>query len=242
MRRTSGSDFAEWTGPLKGPKGHGWLSGVANHTGSSWHYGRPIFTASDGRIADLTPHPTRDPLLAGESKKEVILVPLGSIPNSYLAWAPEYYRARFALNVEVLPPIPLSSSVWNARRRQFIAEDLISLMKRALPEKTQDQSAILIGITSADMYIRSYDWNYAINYREDGRFSVVSTARLRPSLFFQKWNSALEFSRLQKMITKNIYVGRPKSKSLVNEPFALACEIVMLGPGFIRNGCCYAKH
>jgi hypothetical protein len=32
------------------------------------------------------------------------------------------------------------------------------------------------------MYIQSYDWSYAINYREDGHFAVVSTARLRLKL------------------------------------------------------------
>lgn len=206
MRRVYGSDFAEWTGAIKGPKGQGWLYGVANRIGSSWRFSRLIFLANDGKVVDLTPPPERDRLLAGETKKKLILVPLGSVPDSYLAWAPAYYKAKFALDVEILPPIPLNSSIWNAKRRQFIAEHLISLMKQALPEKVQDQSSILIGVTRADMYIQSYDWNYAVNYRENGRFGVVSLARLRPAIFFQKWNSALELSRLRKMITKNVYL------------------------------------
>lgn len=55
------------------------------------------------------------------------------------------------------------------------------------------------------MYIASYDWNYAINYREDGRYGVVSLARLRP-LLLEQGNEALLVSRLQKMITKNVYL------------------------------------
>jgi YD repeat-containing protein len=207
VRHVYGSDFAEWTASIKGPKGRGWLYGVANRIGSSWHYSRLLFTLNGNKkIVDLTPPPPPDRLLSGESKKNVFLVPLGTVPDAYLAWAPAYYKAKFALNVEVLPVIPLRSSVWNAKRRQLIAENLIALMKQALPETLKDQSAILIGVTTGDMFIQSYDWRYAINYREDGRFAVVSAARLPPTLFFQKWNHALEISRLQKMITKNVYL------------------------------------
>jgi YD repeat-containing protein len=207
VRHAYGSDFAEWTTSLKGPTGSGRLHGVANRIGSSWHCSRLLFT-SDGhrKIADLTPPPARDALLAGESLKKVFLVPLGTVPAEYLAWAPAYYKAKFGLNVEVLPVIPLNGSLWSAPRRQLIAEKLIALMKQALPEKTKDQLSVLIGVTAGDMFIESYDWNYAINYREDGRHGVVSTARLEPIAFFQKWNRALAISRLQKMITKNVYL------------------------------------
>ena len=48
-------------------------------------------------------------------------------------------------------------------------------MKSALPEEANDASAILIGVTPEDMYIQSYDWRYAINWREEGHLAVVST-------------------------------------------------------------------
>jgi YD repeat-containing protein len=207
VRHIYGSDFAEWTDTLKGSHGRGRLHGVANRIGSSWHYSRLLFISSDsGKTVDVTPSPERDKLPAVESNKRLFIVPLGTAQVENLAWAPPYYRAKFGLNVEVLPPIPLNASVWSARRHQLIAENLIALMKRALPEKVKDQSAVLIGVTAGDMYIQSYDWRYAINYREDGRFGVVSTARLRPVLFFQRWNQALATSRLQKMISKNVYL------------------------------------
>ncbi|HYL85579.1 MAG TPA: cytochrome c oxidase assembly factor Coa1 family protein [Candidatus Angelobacter sp.] len=206
-RHVFGAEFAEWTALIKGPKGGGRLQGVANRVGPSWHYSRLVFT-SDGsqKIVDLTPGPAKDQLLLGESEKKVYLVPLGTVPDADLAWAPVYYKAKFALKITVLPAIPLHASAWNSKRRQLIAENLIVLMKQSLPEKVEDQSAILIGVTTADMYIGSFDWNYAINFRQDGRYAVVSTARLGSFLFFQKWNRTLEISRLQKMITKNIYV------------------------------------
>ncbi len=207
IRPVYGSDFAEWTASIKGPNGRGRLHGVANRVGSSWHYSKLCFSSDGSRTAvDITPPPTRDKLLSGESKKTVFIVPLGAVPEKYLAWAPTYYKARLGLNVEILPAIPLNASLWNTRRHQLIAERLIGLMKQALPERAKEQRAVLIGATPEDMYIGSYDWNYAINYREDGRFGVMSTARLRPTLFFQKWNHALALSRFQKMLTKNVYL------------------------------------
>jgi predicted Zn-dependent protease len=205
-RHVYGSDFAEWTASLKGPKGSGQLSGAANRIGSSWHYSRLMLTADDGRIVDLTPPPERDKLFLKESSKKVFLVPLGPVPEEYLSWIPAYYKHKFELNVQVLPVIPLNPSVGNATRRQLVAERLVALMKSALPKEARDQSTILLGLTSEDMFIQSYDWRYAINYREDGRFGVVSTARLKPALFFQKWNHVLALSRLQKMLTKNVYL------------------------------------
>jgi len=202
-----GSEFAEWTASIKGPKGRGRLHGVANRIGSSWHYSRLLVTLEGGQnIVDITPPPKKDPLVYGESGKMVFLVLLGAAEQEYLSWAPAYYKAKFGLKVEILPAIPLKASVWNSSRKQLFAEKLIDLMKQALPEKVRDQSTILIGVTNQDMYIGSYDWNYAINYREDGRFGVVSTARLRPLLVSQKWNQALVISRLQKMLNKNVYV------------------------------------
>jgi YD repeat-containing protein len=206
VRPAYGSDFAEWTTTLKGPNGRGRLHGVANRIGTSWRYSRLLFIPENGRTTlDITPSPARDALVSSESRKKVFVVPLGAAQHESLAWAPAYYKAKFDLDVEVLPAIRLDASVWNAARRQFAAEKLISLMKRALPEKVMDQTAVLIGVTAGDMYIQSYDWRYAINYREDGRFGVLSTARLRPVLFFQRWNEALPVSRLQKMLSKNVY-------------------------------------
>jgi YD repeat-containing protein len=199
-----GSEFAEWTTSLKGPKGRGQLHGVANRIGSSWHYSRLVFIPGNGQtILDITPSPGRDALVSSENKKKLFLVPIGTVQGESLAWAPAYYKAKFDLDVEILPAIAMDASMRNAARHQFVAEKLIGLMKRALPGKVRDQLSILIGVTAEDMYIESYDWRYAINYREDGRFGVVSTARLRPTLFFQ--NRELVTSRLQKMLSKNVY-------------------------------------
>ena len=207
IRPAYGSEFAEWTTSLKGPKGRGRLHGVANRVGASWQLSRLLYASEDGKTElDITPTPKRDSFVFAEGNQKVFLVPLGSRQAESLAWAPAYYNAKFGLEAVVLPPIPLDGSVWNAHRHQLIAEKLIAHMKSALPEQANDASAILIGVTPEDMYIQSFDWRYAINWREEGHLAVVSTARLRPFAFYQRWNAALAGSRLQKMINKNVYL------------------------------------
>jgi hypothetical protein len=82
------------------------------------------------------------------------------------------------------------------------------------PAIARDPSSILIGVTSQDMFIRSFGWSYAFNYRHDARFAMVSSARLRPLAFFDRLNPEWLRSRLRKMLTKNIvmlYFGLPMS-------------------------------
>ena len=207
FRPAYGAEFAEWTTPLKGPKGHGRLHAVANMVGASTRLCRLLYVSEDGKTQlDITPTPKRDPFAFTEGKQKLFLVPLGVGQSESLAWAPAYYKAKFGLEAVVLPPIPLEESLRNGRRHQLIAEKLIAYMYSTLPEQANDTSAVLIGVTPEDMYIQSFNWRYAINYREDGHLAVVSTARLQPFLFFQRWNRALAGSRLQKMITKNVYL------------------------------------
>jgi len=63
---------------------------------------------------------------------------------------------------------------------------------------------ILIAVTSNDMFIRSYSWAFAENFRHNGRFAVISSARMRSWPFPAKGNSEWLASRLQKLLTKNI--------------------------------------
>jgi predicted Zn-dependent protease len=73
-----------------------------------------------------------------------------------------------------------------------------------------DPNAVIIGLTSADMYIASKDWNYAYGMRHGDRWAVVSSARM-------SWGTASDqrrMERLEKMITKNIgilFYGLPPS-------------------------------
>jgi YD repeat-containing protein len=218
VRRGYGTEFTEWSAWLKGPHGGGHLYAVANRVGDSWDYSRLTFVSSDGGTVDLTPPPHRDSLKLADEVSRVYLVALDPAAARMIDWAPRYYELKLGLEVTVLPQISLDSSVTDPKRKQVVAEMAVTTMRNALPDLADDPSAVLIGVTSRDMYIRAYDWAYATNWRER-RFAVISTARLQPFadlgrwnrqllsyLLLANWNVELVRSRLQKLLTKNLYV------------------------------------
>jgi predicted Zn-dependent protease len=115
-----------------------------------------------------------------------------------------YYDQKYGLAIETLPAVTMEPWVTDYNRRQLIAEELIERMKHHYPQLANDPTVILIGITPQDMYIRNYKWQFAFSWRQEGRFAVVSTARMDPVFFGRRPNATLLQSRLRKMITKNI--------------------------------------
>ena len=88
----------------------------------------------------------------------------------------------------------------NSERQQITAEAVISSIKEKNSALVDDPQAILIGLTTEDMYIEQYDWQFSFGWRQEGRYAVISNARMslgRPS-------AEKAHSRLRKMVTKNI--------------------------------------
>ena len=135
----------------------------------------------------------------------VYLVPLGAPDPPFLDNVAAYLEQRYQLRVVKLAALPLDKSVVDNARRQLIAEALIALMRRGYPREAADDSAVLVGITSNDLYIASYTKSrWAFSYRMDGRFAVVSTARMDEGRWGRVSNPELLETRLRKMVTKNL--------------------------------------
>jgi predicted Zn-dependent protease len=99
------------------------------------------------------------------------------------------------------------------RRNQLMAETLTNEMRGNFPELANDPKAILIGVTSQEMYLVSKNWRFAFGWRDaTKRAAVVSTARMILRYGFNLFpNSEV---RLRKMVTKDIeilYYGLPPS-------------------------------
>lgn len=200
----AGSEFVQFSVSLAGSHGAGRLYAVANSTNRVPQFSRLSFLpATATQPIDLTPVPQRLGLPPVPAKK-VYLFPLGLDASEPLDWAPSYYQAKFGIEVVVLPPVPLTKDLANPMRRQMDSERCVEYLQKMYPELDADPSAILITVTSRDIYIPSFDWAYAENYRQGGRFAVVSSARLHPPAFMANWNPEWLHSRLQKMLTKNI--------------------------------------
>jgi len=212
--RFQNSEFAQWSVKLRGSRGEGRLYGVANAINGSWEFSRLAVVADAGtKNIDLSPQPL--PLhLHAAAVQRVFLIPIGLAEAENLDWAPRYYKIKLGIDAVVLPPAAWDSSLEDPHRHQLDADKCIEFLQRSYPDLARDPSAILIGVTSRDMYIPNFGWAYAENWRLEDRFAIVSSARLHPPSPLDNWNPEWLNSRLQKLLTKNIamlYFGLPMS-------------------------------
>jgi predicted Zn-dependent protease len=135
---------------------------------------------------------------------DIYFLPFGDFSDAYVNELAQHYRQKYNLRVSVLPRAPLEDRTIDKNRHQLIAEELIETMKPKYQHLVTNSKAVIIGLTSNDIYIRQYTWRYAFTFRKDAKFAVVSCARMDPVNFGEESNDELLRSRLRKMITKNI--------------------------------------
>jgi predicted Zn-dependent protease len=228
------SKFAEWSVPVAGSRGSGNLYGVANEIDGEWDFSRLTFESAGGKNR-LNLTPIRPLNVPQAPPQRIYLVPISLDPNLSLEWAPQYYKQKFGIEVTVLPSLPQDHKLLNPARRQLNADSCVDFMQEKHPELARDPSALLIGITSHDIYIPALNWSYAENMRSEGRFAIVSSARLHPPFLLEKMNPEWLTSRLQKLLTKNIvmlYFGLPMSSdysSLLSGGVLSGLEIDQMG-------------
>ena len=145
--------------------------------------------------------------LKGSGK--IYFVPLGDFSPAKVEVLVAYYRDKYGISVETLPAVPLTPSALNSGRHQLVAEAVIELIKAANPDLVKDPGAILIGLTGEDMYISQYSWQFTFSWRQEGKYAVVSDARMSIDS-----RGVPAMSMLRKMVTKNIgilYYRLPQS-------------------------------
>jgi YD repeat-containing protein len=172
-----------------------------------------VLHSDDGKnTIDLTP--VHAVVLPEVPVRTVYLVPIGL--QESLDWASPYYKSKLDIDVRVLPATALDNSLLDSTRHQLDSEKCIyEFLLPKYPDLARDPSAIIIAVTSTDIYIPSLGWSYAENLRREGRFAVISSARLHPLPVLDKLNPEWLASRLQKLLTKNIamlYFGLPMSE------------------------------
>jgi predicted Zn-dependent protease len=141
---------------------------------------------------------------------EIYLVPMGDFPADSVADLITFYQAKYGLDIETLPAVAIRPTAINPERKQLSAEYAVSLMKAANSALVKKPEEILIGLTTIDMYIEKYDWQFSFSWRQEGRYAVVSTGRMQLGSVGREQ----ELSRLRKMVTKNIgilYFRLPQS-------------------------------
>jgi len=148
------------------------------------------------------------------SLQRVAFVPRGGPAALNLATLASHYEECFGIAIDILPPIEPNRAQMDSGGRQFVAEELITLMRQSHSALDADPGTLLIGFTESDMNIRAIpEWRYPFAPRTAGRFAVISSARMR--LGSTRWalpDLCLAHTRVRKMFTKTIgslYFGRP---------------------------------
>jgi len=155
--------------------------------GSGYNFLAPTFrqAAAQRRIKTEgvpNPQPAEPaPISELNGRGTVYLVPLGKPQSTLSTDLVSYYRKKYGLELRVLGPVPLPAWTTDEIRHQCIAEELVEAIKRAYPQLAMDPDAVLIGVTNEDMYISEMNWSYALGWRQEERFAIVSTARMDPA-------------------------------------------------------------
>lgn len=173
----------------------------------------------DGVCPLASPPDAPPPMVNGHTPRlsRICFVPLGELKTLDLAALAAHYEQRFGITVGLLPAITPGPDEYEPRRRQFVAEELIVFMRHSYRALDADKSALLIGFTESDIYLRgmpSWDWGFSL--RVAGRFAVVSSARMDPTLYRQEPSPELLNTRARKMTTKQIgmlFFGLPLSQN-----------------------------
>jgi len=143
--------------------------------------------------------------------RRVFLAPLGSFPADTVQSLVGFYRQKYGLEIRVLNAMPIDPDARDVTRDQLVAEELIESMRFSHPVVTNDTGAVVIGLVTEDVYTRARtDWDWSFGVRAEGRFAVVSTARMTANLVARREDR--ERSRLRKMVTRDIgvlYYGMP---------------------------------
>jgi predicted Zn-dependent protease len=155
-----------------------------------------------GRLGIASDVPVNQDRLTGSGK--LYFVPLGDFPAAMVKQLVSFYRKKYGLQIQVLPNVQLTPAAINQERKQVIAEQAIEIMKQANPQLKNDPEAILIGLTTNDMYIARYDWRFSFSYRDQGKYAVVSTGRMNLPVVKKPASQKLIMTRLRKMVTKNV--------------------------------------
>jgi tetratricopeptide (TPR) repeat protein len=148
----------------------------------------------DGGLAE-----TRAP-----GKEKLYFVPLHNFSAASLTKLVNSCKQKTGIEVNVTQPVPFALSTVDKQRQQVIAEEAINLIKLRYPKLAADPNAIVIGLTDHDLYVRKEKWQFAFSYRKEGRFAIVSSARMNPVNLGHSANEALLEARMRKMVLKNI--------------------------------------
>ncbi len=170
---------------------------------SPWDYDWPAYPAHRGPIAEPNE-------LKGEGRIYLVQMGKHTAPYSLEVFA-EWLRAKYGLDVQVLPAMAIDASAWDAPRHQFVAELLEAQIKHKHEALAADHDAYLIGFTDGDMYSTRQMWRSTFTQRDSMRAAIISssemedTAQQRADLGSQGATDRFQ-ARMKRILLKDVAV------------------------------------
>lgn len=121
---------------------------------------------------------------------------------AHVQYLQRYYQEQLGLDAELVPELVTDQAAWSPDRGQWSSEGLAEQVRQAVG----NDDAVVIGVTGDDIYLRSWNWQYAFAWRLDNRVAIVSYARMDPLFFKRPENLDLLQRRLRHMVTKELGV------------------------------------
>lgn len=121
----------------------------------------------------------------------IYLVQLGDRKAPYLLDdLAQWLKAKYSLDVRILPATPIDPSAWNPARKQYAAESLNEQLKHDHADLAADPDAYLIGFTDFDMYTTRTHWQSTFTQRDGRRTAIISSSGMQDSPFQIKFENS----------------------------------------------------
>jgi serine/threonine protein kinase len=145
----------------------------------------------------------RHKLTVPPKKADIYFLPLDDAAFEQLEAVRPTLEQRMKIRISTLACIAAPVGSFDPRRQQRIAEELTGQVVKV---RQKYAGAFVLGLTSDDLFIRQFKWNWAFGmYEPETGNAVLSSARMNPSNAGLPMNQSLFEGRLRKMIMK--YVG-----------------------------------
>lgn len=190
---------------VSGKQAHGHASVVLRSIDNQWVASSlEVYNESEAHLINLskpeTPAKPEDLRVAGT----LYFVPLGASSTADVDDLANWLGKEFGLPAKTLPSMTLPQEAYDAPRRQWVAEMLVQSIAARYPEVAADPEAKIVGVLDDDLYIRSYNWAYTFSYREAGKYSIISAARLDPAFYQLPPSPDIRMERLRKIAMKPV--------------------------------------
>jgi predicted Zn-dependent protease len=157
---------------------------------------------SQDHLLNLSPLPPQVGADQLHGARRLYLVAIGNSAGGEVDDLANFLRTNFNVSSEVLPPMPMPETGYDAKRKQWIAEMLLEAMASHFPDRVADPDARIMGVIDDDIYIREAGWPQAYNYRYANKYAVLQSARLDPAFYSYKPSQNIRRERLRKIALK----------------------------------------